>query len=141
MEIILRGNKDTISGNFPELGKKAPDFSAVNLEDENVSLKNYEGEVVLFNVFPDIDTGVCSTQTGKFNELSSRMDNVKIVSISTNTKEEQQNWCTGKQIEMDMLRDPKRSFGKAYGILVEKADKLGRSVFVINREGEVVYRE
>lgn len=141
MDIVLRGNQDTIAGNFPAVGEKAPDFTAFNLEDQKVTLQDYKGEVVLLNVFPDIDTGVCSMQTGRFNEMAQTLEGVKIVSISTNSKEEQQNWCAGKQIEMEMLRDTDRSFGKAYGILVKNADKLGRSVFVINREGEVVYRE
>lgn len=141
MDVILRGNKDTLSGKFPERGEQAPDFNLIDLNERAVTLKDYEGEVVLFSVFPDIDTGVCSLQTNTFNEQASKLENVKLVSVSTNTKEELENWCTGKQIKMDILRDPERTFGKAYGILLENANKLGRSVFVVNREGEVIYRE
>jgi len=141
MEIILRGKTDTIPGDFPERGEKAPDFSVLDLDGKSVTLNDYKGQVVLLNVFPDIETGVCSTQTGRFNQLASELEDVKIASISTNTKEEQSNWCVGKQVEMDMLHDPQRSFGKAYGILVKNADKLGRSVFVIDRDGELVYKE
>lgn len=141
MEIILRGEKDTVLGNFPKIGELAPDFQALNLKDQPVSLSNYKGEVVLLNVFPDIDTGVCSLQTGRFNEMASTLDNVQVVSISTNTKDQQENWCAGKDISMEVVRDTDRSFGKAYGVLIEKANKLGRSVFVVNREGELVYSE
>ena len=42
---------------------------------------------------------------------------------------------------MEVVRDTDRSFGKAYGVLIEKANKLGRSVFVVNREGELVYSQ
>lgn len=141
MDVLLRGNTDTIPGDFPEPGEKASNFNVLDLHDQTVTLKDYEGEVVIFTVFPDIDTGVCSTQTSAFNEMASNIENVRIVSISTNTKEELENWCTGKQIDMDILRDPERSFGKAFGILLTNANKLGRSVFILNRNGEVVYRE
>lgn len=141
MDVLLRGKQDSILGNYPKKGEKAPDFKAVDLKGKERSLADYKGEIVLLNVFPDIETGVCSTQTARFNQMAEKLEGIKIVSISVNKKEELENWCAGKQIEMDILRDPDRIFGENYGILVKNADKLGRSVFVIDRNGEVVYEE
>lgn len=141
MEVKMKGEPHQTSGNIPEKGHQAPDFEAITLNDRVVHIEDYEGEVVLISVFPDIGTSTCSRQTEEFNNWTSKLDDVRILSISTNTKDEQQQWCVGKEIKMDMLRDANRSFGKAYGVFIEDMDKLARSVFVVDRKGQIVYRE
>lgn len=141
MKVTLKGEPHETSGTMPEVGQQAPNFEAVTLDDKAVKLDDYKGEVVLISAFPDISTGTCSRQTAEFNEWASKLENVQIVSISTNEKAEQEDWCVGKNIEMDLLRDADRSFGKNYGILLEDLDKLARSVFVIDRKGQIVYRQ
>lgn len=141
MEVTLKGEPHQTSGKMPEKGVQAPDFEALTLNDQVVHVDEYEGEVLLISAFPDISTSTCSRQTSEFNEWASKLEDIRVISISTNTKDEQQQWCAGKGIEMDMLRDVNRSFGKAYGIFIEDMDKLARSVFVIDRKGQVVYQE
>ena len=138
---MMGDTKDTITGKFPKRGEESPEFVIYDWNEEPISLERYEGDVVLLNVFPDINTKVCSTQVSSFNDMTSDLEDVRIVSISTNTIEEQKEWSKGKELEIEMAVDSKRSFGKAYGLLLETADVLARSVFVLNREGDVVYSE
>lgn len=139
--VTLKGDPFETNGDVPNKGEQAPNFTAKDLEDNEVSLSDYSGDVVLISTFPDINTSTCSRQTGKFNELASTLKDTKILSISTNTVEEQKEWCGAKQIDMDLLHDEDRSFSKAYGLYIEEIDKTARSVFVLNRKGQIVYRE
>lgn len=141
MEVTLKGEPFQTNGSAPQKGDQAPEFTIKNLENNKVSLSDYDGDVVLISTFPDINTSTCSRQTGKFNELANTLKSTKILSISTNTTEEQKDWCGAKQIDTDLLHDEDRSFSKAYGLYLQDIDKTARAVFVLNREGQIVYRE
>ncbi|WP_027107636.1 thiol peroxidase [Lacticigenium naphthae] len=141
MNITWKGHEMETVGNLPKVGEKAPSFQLNNKEGKTVSLEDYKGEVVLLNVFPDINTSTCSRQTATFNAKAAELTDVRLISISANSAEEFDNWCAGKSVDMEMLIDAERKFGKEYGLYLEKKDKLARAVFVISREGQLLYRE
>lgn len=141
MDVMMKGKPLTTNSTVPAKGEQAPDFSLNDLNEKTNSLSDYKGEVVLISTFPDINTSTCSRQTAKFNEMARTLNSTRILSISTNTKEEQKDWCSAKEIDMVLLHDSDRSFSKDYGLYVEEMDKTARAVFVLNREGQIVYRE
>ena len=141
MEITRKGTPYKLIGVQPKVGDKAPGFEAENLADEQIKLSDFAGKVVLINVIPDIDTRVCALQAKAFNKIASELDGVQLITISNNSKEEQAEWCAGKDISMEMLHDSNLEFGKAYGLVMEELEKLARSVFVINPRGEIAYQE
>lgn len=119
----------------------APDFTLTDLKGNKVTLSELT-KPVLISVFPDINTSVCSLQTKRFNVEASQHEEIDFLSISTNTAEEQKNWCAAEGVDMTILSDD-GSFGKAYGILINEgglAGKLARSTFVV-KNGEIVYSE
>lgn len=141
MEITKKGTPYKLKGVQPKVGDKAPDFKAENLADAMVELNDFSGKVVLISVIPDIDTRVCALQAKEFNKIASELEGVQLITISNNTKEEQAEWCAGKDISMEMLHDSELNFGEAYGLVMEELEKLARSVFVINPRGEITYQE
>lgn len=141
MEITRKGTPFKVEGTQPVVGEQAPDFSVKNLKAETIELKQFNGEVVLISVVPDIDTRVCAVQTKAFNTAASAIEGVQLMTISTNTKEQQENWCAGEGIEMEMLHDTDASFGKAYGLFVPEMNVLARSVFVVDASGKLIYKE
>lgn len=42
--VTLKGNPITLDGTFPKVGEKAPAFSLVNRDLEDVTLANYAGK-------------------------------------------------------------------------------------------------
>ena len=141
MEITRKGTPYKLKGVQPKVGNKAPDFEAGNLTDEQIKLSDFAGKVVLISVVPDIDTRVCALQAKAFNKIASELDGVQLITISNNSKEEQAEWCAGKDISMEMLHDSELNFGNAYGLVMEDLDRLARSVFVVNPRGEITYQE
>lgn len=141
MDLTFKGDPIQTNGEAPEKGEQAPEFTLKDLENNDVHLSGYLGDVVLLSTFPDITTSTCSRQTGQFNELASTLKDTKILSISTNSPKEQKDWCGAKKIDMDLLHDEDRSFTKDYGLYLDSIDKTARAVFVLSRKGQIIYRE
>ncbi|MCO7151079.1 thiol peroxidase [Vagococcus lutrae] len=139
MKVTLGGEAVTLVGNDLKVGDKAPDFSLNNLNNEPVQLANLLTQPVLLNVVPDIETGVCQLQTKRFNQEANKITDAKLVTISKNSREEQQNWCAGEGIDMEMLHDPELFFGREYGILIEELGIFARSIFIIDTDGKIAY--
>ena len=141
MQITRKGTPYQLNGKQTNVGDKAPDFSVKNLTGDMIQLQDFTGKVVLISVIPDIDTRVCAQQTRAFNEKASDIEGVQLVTISNNTKEQQDNWCAGEGIEMEMLHDTNLIFGDDYGLYMPELEKLARSVFVVDTNGVIVYQE
>ncbi|WP_430598084.1 thiol peroxidase [Enterococcus sp. AZ177] len=139
MNVTRKGEKVEIIGAQPEVGAKAPDFSLGNLNDEVVNLSDFTGTPVLISVVPDIDTRICSLQTKRFNQEAANVEGVKFITISNNTKEEQANWCAAEGVDMEILHDTEGEFGEAYGLFIPTMGHLARSIFVIDKDGNIVY--
>lgn len=141
MDVTLKGEKFQTNAQPPQVGDEAPSFTAKNLNEETVSLSDYKGDVLIISTVPDIETSTCSRQTNTFNDKAEDLKNTRIISISTNTLEQQTKWAESKVLSTDILHDSDRSFAKDYGLYIEDIDKMARTVFVINRNGQIVYRE
>ncbi|WP_342621829.1 thiol peroxidase [Erysipelothrix sp. P66] len=141
MEITKKGVPTALAGSQPVVGEKAPTFKLKNLEDVYVGTDTLTGNVVLLSVFPDINTRICDLQTRHFFQVASELDDVTIVNISNNTKEEFASWCATNGIDSEMLRDEDHAFADAYGIWIPEFEVLARSIFVIDRKGMLVYSE
>lgn len=141
MDVTLKGEKFQTNGTAPLVGEDAPSFTLKNLTNESVSLSDYYGDVIIISTFPDIETSTCSRQTNTFNDKAEGLKNTTVLSISTNTVEQQKEWCQAKKMSTILLHDDDRNFAKSYGLYIEDLDKMARSVFVLNRKGEIVYLE
>lgn len=140
MEILFKGDPVQLEGPELKVGDKAPAFALKNTAGEEVTAESLKGKVTILSVFPNINTGVCDKQTRSFNEAASNLEGIRLLSISKNTQEEFTEWCAAKGIEMEMLSDD-GTFGKAYGVYMPGIDLLARSVFVLDEEGLVAYKE
>ncbi len=141
MDVTLKGEKFQTNGQPPKVGEDAPSFTVKNLDDQDVKLSEYIGDVLIISTVPDIETSTCSRQTNKFNDEAKELTDTKVISISTNTLDQQSEWSQSKVLSSDILHDTDRTFAKDYGLYIDDLDKMARTVFVINRKGQIVYRE
>lgn len=141
MEITIKGTVTEVEGVQPKVGDKAPDFSLVNLKKQIIHLSDLTDKPVLISVVPDIDTRVCALQTKRFNQEAGNIKGVHFLTISNNTAEEQANWCAAEGVDMELLHDSDLSFAKAYGLYIPSVKHLARSIFVVDKNGVIVYEE
>lgn len=141
--VTFKENPVTLLGNEVKVGEQAPNFTVLANDLSPVTLDTYKGAVKLISVVPSVDTGVCATQTRKFNEEAAGLDNVKVLTVSVDLPFAQKRYCATEGLENAVTLSDHRdlSFGKAYGVVIEELRLLTRAVFVINSEDQVTYVE
>jgi peroxiredoxin len=135
-------------------GAKAPDFTLMTtpgLGDSPVrpiKLSDHFGKsatVLLF--FPAAFTGVCTKEMcdvsaglGAYQAL-----NATVYGISVDTPFAQQAWAKKENISISLLSDLNKSVAKAYDVIIPNllgiGDVAARAVFVIDKEGTILYSE
>ena len=141
MKVTKKGEIVELSGIQPKVGEIAPNFSLPNLRKNSIKLTDLKGQPVLISVIPDIDTRICALQTKRFNQEAATISGVHFLTISNNSKEEQENWCAAENVDMEILHDQEGIFGKAYGLFIPEMGRLARAIFVIDATGKVVYEQ
>ncbi|RYI26337.1 thiol peroxidase [Bacillus infantis] len=141
--ITFKGNPVTLLGNEVKAGDQAPEFKVLANDLSEVTLADSKGQVRLISVVPSIDTGVCDAQTRRFNEEASKLDNVKVLTVSVDLPFAQKRWCAAAGIENVQTVSDHRdlSFGEAYGVAIKELRLLARAVFVVDSNDKVIYAQ
>lgn len=139
--VTFKGEPVELEGTTVEVNQAAPDFTLSEVGGSEVSKSDFAGKVLLLSVVPDIDTSVCSIQSNRISDYAKQAgEGVDVVTVSTNNDESLSNWKKENDSDMRVFNNSV-DFGKAYGIYLPELDKLARSMFVIDAEGNVVYKE
>jgi len=142
----FKGNAVTLAGKEVKVGDKAP---KVDLVAGDLSLKSVggaSGKYQVINVVPSLDTGVCATQTRTFNEKAASLPNTEVFVVSLDLPFAQGRFCSTEGINNVVALSDFRNkeFGNNYGVILADSPLQGlltRAVFVVNPNGEVVYKE
>ncbi|TJY33472.1 thiol peroxidase [Pontimicrobium aquaticum] len=145
-KITLGGNPVETIGNLPEIGTSAPDFELVAIDLSTKTLTDFNDTNLVLNIFPSVDTGVCSASVRSFNKIASEIENAKVVCISRDLPFRQDQFCAAEGLEnVIMLSDFKNGiFGKTYGLLMTNGifdGLLSRCIIIINTEGKITYTQ
>lgn len=142
VEVTINGEVRSLVGNPPAGGEEMPHFKVFDKNDEKIKTRFLFGKPTLISVVPDINTSVCSIQTKKFNEEVDKYTGANFLTVSTNTIADQQKWCAAENVEhMQLVSDHEESFGYALKLLIPEEGILARSVWVMDAEGKITYRE
>jgi len=142
MDLDFKGDTITTYGEPLTVGEALPDFTVLDKNNNEVKLSSLLDKPLLISVVPDIDTRVCSIQTKHFNHEVDGHSEINFVTISTNTPEEQSNWCAAENVKnMQMLSDIDHDFGKKLKIWIRDRNILARSVWVIDKDSTIIYSE
>lgn len=140
---VFRGPR-TLVGPELKVGDKAPAFTVVNNDLETVESSVFAGKVRIINSLPSLETGVCDTQTRRFNEAAASLgENVAILSISMDLPFTQKKWCGAAGVDRVITLSDHReaSFALGFGTLVKELRICSRAVFVVDSQDRIVYAE
>lgn len=142
----LAGNPVSLAGEFPVKGTAAPDFTAVNQDLSEITLKSFEGKRKVLNIFPSIDTDVCATSVRKFNEKAAALENTRVICLSQDLPFAHKRFCGAEGIDnvvsASLFRDA--GFPKNAGVLILDGPLKGltaRAVIVVDENNQVVYSQ
>jgi len=144
--ITLDNNPTTTSGYLPKNGEQAKDFCLIGKDLKEVTLNNFQGERIVMNIFPSIDTGVCGNSVRNFNTNAMKLSNVKVLCISRDLPFAQNRFCGAENIKnVFTLSDfVSGAFGKDYGLTILDgafADLHSRCVIVLDETHKIIYTE
>ncbi|MGH2544334.1 MAG: thiol peroxidase [Ardenticatenaceae bacterium] len=134
----------TLLGPEVKVGDKAPNFTVVGQGMRPLKLEDTKGKVRILVSVGSLDTGVCSEETQKFNELAAGLpEDVAILTLSMDLPFAQARWCGAHNVDKvttaSDFRD--REFGERYGVRVKETGLLARAVFVVDRDDVVRHVE
>ena len=137
------GNPVTFTGKQLQVGDKALDFSLTTTDLSKKSLADFDGKKKVLSVVPSIDTGICSTQTRRFNQELANLDNTVVLTVSMDLPFAQGRWCGAEGLDNAiMLSDYfDHSFGHDYALLINEWHLLARAVFVLDTDNVIRYVE
>ncbi len=141
----LKGNSVTTIGELPAVGTQAPGWDLVGAGLSPLTTTDSQGQRVVLNIFPSVDTGICAASVRKFNELAAGLDNTAVVNISKDLPFAQARFCGAEGIENVKVGSAFRSsFGEDYGVTMTDgpmAGLLARAVVVLDEDGKVVHAQ
>lgn len=143
----FKGTPIRLEGHFPQAGETAPDFFLTKNDLSDFSLKDGNGEYLILNIFPSLDTGVCATTVRRFNQMAASLPGAMVLCISKDLPFAQNRFCVSEGIDHTLLLSDFRytsRFGKDYGVLITSGPMRGllaRAVVIIDPKGKVIYSE
>jgi peroxiredoxin Q/BCP len=127
----------------PEVGAPAPDFSLKDGDGDGWQLRNQRGKVVVLLFYPGDETPVCTRQMcsvrDRWDDYSAT--GAEVVGISTDSVESHKNFAAHHELPLRLLADEAGAVAKLYGARSLIPGKVARSVFVIDAQGTLRYRD
>ena len=130
-----------------DVGSKAPDFTLMNQERQPVTLSGLKGQPVVLAFFPAAFSGVCQKELCTFRDSMAQLNqaHAQVLGISVDTFFSLKAFQDQQSLNFPLLSDFNKEVIREYGVFNE--DMIGlkgiakRSVFVIDKDGIVRYRE
>ena len=127
------------------IGDKAPDFSLLNYNGEEVNLKDFKGKNIILWFFPKASTPGWTVQGCGFRDEFEDFKNTgyEIIGVSADPIKKQLKFVEKYEFPFYMLSDESKEMLKSYKVWTLKKfmgkeyDGIHRTTFVINEEGVI----
>ena len=130
-----------------EVNQTAPEFSAINQDEETVTLAQFRGKqnVVLY-FYPKDDTPGCTVEANEFSALIddfAAADSV-VIGVSKDNCAKHQKFISKHGLKVELLADTEGELCELYGtwgkrkFMGREYMGIGRSTFVIDKQGKLV---
>ncbi len=124
----LVGGRIAVGDKCPQIALTAPDMSSVDLH-------SFAGKPLLISCVPSLDTGVCNTESRRFEQEAKKHSGATLITVSLDLPFAQDRWTKEASCSvMKVLSDYKeRALAQAFGILIDPLKLLARSIFVFDQ--------
>ena len=142
----FKGTTVNLAGTPVNVGDKAPAVIATGTDLSDVEIGGAKDKIQLIITVPSLDTDTCAAETRRFNVDVNNLDICETTVVSMDLPFAADRFCTTEGIEnLTVTSDYiDKEVSKAYGVLMDDNKLKGlsaRAIFVIDRNGEVVYKE
>lgn len=128
-----------------EVDTKAPQFSLLNQDGKEVSLKDYLGKKIVLYFYPKDNTPGCTKEACSFRDAFPKFNksDVIIIGISPDSVSSHKKFAEKYRLSFDLLADEDKKVVQLYGVWKEKSmfgrKYLGveRTTFIIDEKGRI----
>jgi thioredoxin-dependent peroxiredoxin len=132
----------------PEIGQPAPDFSAPGAGASGqlaqpVTLEAHRGKVVVLAFYPADRSSGCTAELSKFRDEYATLfgNGVVVLPISIDSIGSHASWAKDASFPFTLVSDPDQTIAKQYGSAVPGRKYSSRTVWVIGKDGKILYRD
>ncbi len=126
-------------------GDKAPEFTLLDQDSNEVSLSDFRGQKVLLWFYPKASTPGCTAQgcSLRDNHMQLTDRNVQVIGMSKDSVRRQKSFASKKDFPYPLLSDEPGDIVNAYGCWGRKKfmgrefDGIFRKSFLIDEEGNI----
>jgi thioredoxin-dependent peroxiredoxin len=126
-----------------QVGQQAPDFALRDGDGNEWRLADQRQSVVVLLFYPGDETPVCTRQMcsvrDRWDDYSAT--GAEVVGISTDSVESHKKFAEHHDLPLRLLSDKSGKVAGLYGAKSLIPGKVARSVFVIDRNGVIRYRD
>ena len=124
-------------------GMKAPGFSLLDGEGKEWRLSDHRGKVVVLLFYPGDETPVCTRQLCSVRDrwADYSATGAEVVGISTGSVESHKGFAANHDLPLRLLSDEGAKVADSYDSRSVFPGRVARSVFVIDGEGIIRYRD
>jgi peroxiredoxin Q/BCP len=124
-------------------GQPAPEFDLRDAAGAPWRLSDHRGKVVVLLFYPGDETPICTRQMcsvrDRWEDYSAT--GAEVIGLSTNTVDSHKNFAEHHDLPLKLLADVDRKVADLYGAQSLIPGKVARSVFVIDPNGIIRYRD
>jgi thiol peroxidase len=145
-EILIKGTAVKTTGALPSIGDKAKHFVLTKTDLSELDQNELKGKNVILNIFPSIDTPVCSASVRRFNVEATKLKDTVVLCVSMDLPFAHARFCAAEGIKdvISVSAFRHADFNANYGLLVAEGPLKGllaRSVVVIDKNNTVIYSQ
>ena len=126
-----------------EAGSKAPAFTLLDQDENEVSLSDFGGRKLVIAFYPADFSLVCTDQLSLYQEVLGEIEakGAALVGISVDSHHSHRAFREQQNLTMPLLSDfhPKGEVTSAYGALIEERGHGNRSLVLVDEEGTVAW--
>jgi thiol peroxidase len=144
--ITFKGQAVHTSGQLPLVGHPCPDFCLTGVDLADITLTSLEGQRVILNVFPSLDTPVCADSVRTFNERAAESPDTVVLCVSMDLPFAHHRFCGTQGLDRVVPASAfrAREFGDWMGLRMEDgrlAGLLARAIIALDENGTVVHTQ
>lgn len=126
-------------------GDKAPEFSSVDQNGNQISLSNYKGKKVILYFYPKDNTSGCTAEACSLRDGYEQLGNLgfEVIGVSPDNEKSHLNFIKKFDLPFKLVADTNQAVANSYGVWGEKKmygrSYMGilRATFVIDEKGVI----